>query len=95
MTEFKGTPAPWRAVNDPCHFDSVSTIKSEDGKIIAQFCADDVFKLEADTRLAAAAPDLLLALQAIYSTIECSFPSLINTEPMNRAQSAIKKALGE
>ena len=66
------TPAPWIAERDPCHFDTLSTVTAApNGRMIVQVggtaaFAGRVAEQEANTRLIAAAPDLLAAL------VECA-----------------------
>lgn len=64
----KHTPAPWRLMRDPCHFDSLTTVeggvvglrKPFDVQMVVQVGgAADIFEAEANARLISAAPDLL------------------------------------
>ena len=64
------TPAPWTAERDPCHFDTLSTVTAgRNGRMVVQVggvLASGFVEQEANTRLIAAAPDLLAAL------VECA-----------------------
>ena len=61
------TPAPWTAERDPCHFDTLSTVTAgRNGRMVVQVggvLASGFVEQEANTRLIAAAPDLLAALK--------------------------------
>ena len=58
------TPAPWTAERDPCHFDTLSSVRAGKNTLrveIGGYARPP--EQEANTRLIAAAPDLLAALQ--------------------------------
>ena len=71
------TPAPWTAERDPCHFDTLSTVTAgRNGRMVVQVggvLASGFVEQEANTRLIAAAPDLLAALMAAHNELhECT-----------------------
>jgi hypothetical protein len=60
------SPGPWSARSDPCHFDSLTDIYDADDRLIARTCGmtpEDFPVMEPNTRLIAAAPDLLRACE--------------------------------
>ena len=60
----KHTPGPWTAERDPSHYDTLSSVTSDNGVLRVQVGGwAGTIRQEADTRLIAAAPDLLAALQ--------------------------------
>lgn len=104
MKEFKGTPGPW--VVDGAGVGAEFNIDSADGGtsvgITSQIFRDKDHEIRiANANLIAAAPDLLEALMDVLS----EFESLIDAawestedhdkERINKARSAIAKALGE
>ena len=91
------TPGPWK------HCPPTGAIKTLDYKLIASVFCDDP-KCEEDARtiancnLIAAAPDLLSALQAIFSMGDAHDADSWNwdsAEAMRQARAAIAKAKGE
>lgn len=57
------TPGPWTAERDPCHFDTLSSIRAGDGALCVEVGGKaDPPVQEANARLIAAAPDLIDAL---------------------------------
>ncbi|WP_374255823.1 hypothetical protein [Yokenella regensburgei] len=101
MKEFKGTPGPW--------------VMDDYGNVLHETEAGSVGKLRvsgvrlpnrvteeyaANTKLIAAAPDLLEALQNMIGAfdnpiVRRKLPSDFNSEAIQSARAAISKALGE
>ena len=100
MTEQKHTPGPWKAIRDPCHYDTLSTVigglhekrRGLEHQLIVQVGGWDVDQQEANTRLIAAAPELLEALESI---MEFDGPRLLGATGASLARAAIAKATGE
>ena len=71
------TPGPWKAIRDPCHYDTLSTVigglhekrRGLEHQLIVQVGGWDVDQQEANTRLIAAAPELLEALEAVMAIL--------------------------
>lgn len=96
MTEFKGTPGPWRNSSGEWVTDSKDDIAV--AKITRYNCDASVQQFNA--QLIAAAPELLEALQnmmgAFDNPIACrKLPADFNKEAILSARAAIAKALGE
>lgn len=94
MTEFKGTPGPWRTTpngvvtSDSCQIAPVGET-SRPADMVGNF-----ERWDADARLIAAAPELLEALELMLSHLgepHCG----IWRDVQGRARAAIAKALGE
>jgi 23S rRNA G2069 N7-methylase RlmK/C1962 C5-methylase RlmI len=64
----KITKGDWKAVRDECHYDSLSDIYAGD-KFIASVNGETIEEQEANTRLMAAAPDMLKTLEMIERAI--------------------------
>lgn len=100
--EFKHTPGPWHVRNNGPHWNNPSVTNyniawSEDGELVAEHVYE-----EADARLIAAAPDLLLELVALREAIIAHMAG--SDAPMNDpyidqrlafSADAIAKATGE
>lgn len=74
MSDTKHTPGPWGINPDPCHFGSATSIVGgdwkEDGPLARELMVEvggfaGIKTTEANTRLIAAAPDMLEALEAV------------------------------
>ena len=98
MSEFKGTPGPWKCLREEVnkHYIRISGTKVGErfavANVLSPLC-DDVYEREAKETLAnaqliAAAPELLKELQDLVS--RCRI--YVNTSD---AQAAIAKALGK
>ncbi len=90
------TPGPWRIVADPMHFDSLTTVEA--GNMVAQVggLKSNLKEMEANTRLIAAAPDLLEALQGIlYHFVPERGNLKVEDDMIKKAHAAIAKARGE
>jgi len=94
VSEFKGTPGPWR------HYPDDNIIVSADGRLldwVARSLHVTREQRDANARLVSAAPDLLGALIAITDQLE----RVGDTRPhkdgefIEQARAAIAKALGE
>lgn len=89
MSEFKGTPGPWKVNAIGKHWNNQSLDHIEvtfgmDGECVC----DTVYEM-ADANLIAAAPELLEALQAVVRVADRA------TDEFNMARAAITKALGQ
>lgn len=109
MSEFKGTPGPW--VFD--HYESLrqasgGSVTLRGTTTLSSGPSESLEEARANTRLCAAAPDLLQTLKALVARIDyyASLPdrSEVNIEDwaytagsddMNAARTAIAKALGQ
>jgi hypothetical protein len=104
----KYTPGPWKVMSDPCHFDTLSSIvggnfdknrNSLKWQLMAEVGGHAEWQeQEANTRLMAAAPELLEALEMIRDADnDCKVDGLPIMPPMARAKidMAIAKALEE
>jgi hypothetical protein len=85
----KHTPGPWKACRDICHFDTLSEVKSDTGLIVAEVGGIGVEDQAANTRLIAAAPELLEALQEIVTITDRKH------DAWDRAKAAIAAAEGK
>lgn len=97
MKEFKGTPGPW--VVDVDGVDARWNIDSIDRVSVAitnQVAADKDWSIrDANTKLIAAAPDLLEALQKMFRAGQKQNWNERYESEMKLARAAINKALGE
>nr|DAK72462.1 MAG TPA: hypothetical protein [Caudoviricetes sp.] len=99
MTQFKGTPGPWKCLREEVnkHYIRISSTKVGERFAVANVLIplyDDVHEREAketraNAQLIAAAPELLEALQII-----CFFED-ISSAQREIAEAAIAKATGE
>lgn len=92
MKEFKGTPGRWIKRGD-----GIVAPGDIEVAVVVNFQDDDA--MNADANLIAAAPELLEALQNLYS-YHCNIHSLSSNDfhaghPVRKANAAIAKALGE
>ena len=64
------TPGPWRIVSDPMHFDSLTTVEA--GNMVVQVggLKSNLKEMEANTRLIAAAPELLETLEQSLKVVD-------------------------
>lgn len=100
MSEFKGTPGPWKVNTIGKHWNNQSLAHIEvtfgmDGECVC----DTVYEM-ADANLIAAAPELLEALQLVMSEKSggdksCGHNGFTCTCPYDKAKAAIAKALGQ
>ena len=89
MTEFKGTPGPWRLVKGTAGYDRFVLGPGEDEGVA------DVISVK-DAHLIAAAPDLLAVLGYAVEVLDVDrWRPLLGTEWMGEAKAAIAKALGQ
>ena len=107
MTETRFTPGPWRAVTDPCHFDTLSDVIGGDTRRspapVNQLHVGvggyaGVQEQEANAHLIASAPELYEALQSmcwgfkeLNNNIDCGE----EYEAYQIALAALAKARGE
>lgn len=100
MSEFKGTPGPWFI--DANDVGARWNIDAENGESVAlshQVSKDkDWEKRDANTRLIAAAPELLDTLRQLRDYVQDmygdSYEDCLPDHPMMLAKSVIEKALG-
>lgn len=104
--ETKHTPGPWLAACDPMHYDTLSTVvagemraKRPDQRMIVQVGGfAGPAEQEANTRLIAAAPELLEACRALLDVLGTSYstqkPVPVNCPQAAIAHAAISKAIG-
>jgi len=93
QTQTKHTAGPWKAVEWSCH--APTTIKARD--VIIAECSGhgrDADESLADSRLIAAAPEMLEALIAVMDVIPFA-TNPIDSEIHQRAYAVIRKAKGE
>lgn len=71
--QFEGSKVPWRIGSHPFEYRNRHTIRSADNAVIAHVLqpsdGKQVVMADADTRLIAAAPELLEALQSIQQSL--------------------------
>lgn len=104
MDKFRGTPGPWEWWTSNSFLRLSSKATGKDGDVIDSFKMSDgqtslSVKVD-DMHLIAAAPDLLLAMQAIMNNYDAfRIRSGKENEPQNiimlNARAAIAKALGK
>jgi hypothetical protein len=99
MKEFKGTQGPWGVdVNGVDARWNIDSLNGDSVAITNQIVGDKNWSIrDANTRLIAAAPDLLEAIQIADRVMSAgrnaSYPDWYGA--INKARSAISKALGE
>ncbi|EEB45461.1 Uncharacterised protein [Providencia alcalifaciens] len=108
--EFEGSKTPWRIGSHPFEYRNRHTIRSADNAVIAHVSqpsdGQQAVMADADTRLIAAAPELLEALiELVQSYDKCSidhnglcqehFLQEANDCTFKKANLAIAKALGQ
>lgn len=107
MTQFKGTPGPWKCLREEVnkHYIRISSTKLGERFAVANVLIplyDDVHEREAketraNAKLIAAAPELLEALQlaekAMVEGRNVTYPEWYGV--INKARAAINKATGE
>ena len=65
------TPSPWTAGRDPCHYDTLSSVTGGKGLLVVEIGGGArPAEQEANTRLIAAAPELLAALESCVDELE-------------------------
>lgn len=103
MTQFKGTPGPWRVSEKRGDLIDIRHENNEPGAMslnLAQVVARQSWlkEAEANARLIAAAPELLEALQDVISTwVDEDMADITDAEEQSliKALAAINKATGE
>lgn len=100
MSEFKGTPGPWKVNTIGQHWNNKSLTHIEVTFGMEGECVCDTVYEMADANLIAAAPELLEALQDVLSEFEGILLDEYSTEPEEneycvKARAAIAKALGQ
>lgn len=103
----KHTPGPWELTGDPCHFDTLTSVRGGPSEIRGkglkwrQLMVEiggyaDPATAEANARLIAAAPDLLEALQELLAAERANSLEIVGRDtdghPLNAAGVARKKA---
>lgn len=91
MSEFKGTPGPWKAHGDSqAHSDTDFSIETASFEIVAYVVG------EADANLIAVAPQLLLALQDAEEILRGALGAVPSVKArVNAYADLIAKALGK
>ncbi|WP_144140597.1 hypothetical protein [Providencia rettgeri] len=103
--EFKGTPAPWLTDRNNCHSGRIATVHGCENndwvEIWSTNWPESESVQEANAHLIAAAPELLESLRELVSAMERYEIDVDESAPvkhkemMNKANSAIAKALGQ
>ncbi|CAG9418387.1 TPA: hypothetical protein ACS78B_003725 [Providencia alcalifaciens] len=103
--EFKGSKAPWHIGSHPFEYKNRHTVRCDNNSVIAHILqpgdTESAAIAQADTRLIAAAPELLESLRELVSAMERyeidvdERAPVKHKEMMNKANSAIAKALGQ
>lgn len=103
MSETKFSPGPWKAIRDPLHYGSLSTVYAgstdEKAGIGAQMLVQiggwsDPTEQEANANLIAAAPELYEALEMCVKHLDAD-GNLWSKEDQAMAIAALAKARGE
>ncbi|MER1935815.1 hypothetical protein [Proteus terrae] len=100
--EFKGSKSPWHIGSHPFEYKNRHTVRCDNNSVIAHILQPGDTKsaaiAQADTRLIAAAPELLEALQKLLKYHD-DFYGIESDEdpehPLAVAKAAIAKALGQ
>lgn len=96
--EFKGSKSPWHIGSHPFEYRNRHTIRCDNNTVIAHVSQPSDAKqadiADADTRLIAAAPELLEALQSLVTVSGLLLGNTYQTE-LTKARLAIAKALGQ
>ena len=100
MTQFKGTPGPWRVSEKRGDLIDIRHENNEPGAMslnLAQVVARQSWlrEAEANARLIAAAPELLEALQRCEVVLSVIPLEVCDVEDLLHARAAIAKATGE
>lgn len=100
MTQFKGTPGPWRVSEKRGDLIDIRHENNEPGAMslnLAQVVARQSWlrEAEANARLIAAAPELLEALQRCETVLSAIPLEVCDVEDLLYARAAIAKATGE
>ncbi|HHR5857105.1 TPA: hypothetical protein ACS727_003670 [Providencia alcalifaciens] len=100
--EFKGSKSPWHIGSHPFEYRNRHAIWSDDNTVIAHILqpgdTESAALAQADTRLIAAAPELLEALQRLLKYHDDFYgiePDEDPDHPLAVAKAAIAKALGQ
>lgn len=97
MSEFKGTPGPWKWFTSNSHMRLSSLATGRDGDVVHAYTSADGMPVVnvkwQDAELIAAAPELLDAIQALVSLYEHDEGCRELVE-YKRAKQATSKALG-
>jgi hypothetical protein len=101
MNMYARTPGPWEARRDPSHFDTLSSVvggSARAGRIDRELMVEvggrgTVGSQEANTRLIAAAPELLEALELAITRLDTNHSE--DLAVYDKAKAAISKAKGE
>lgn len=93
MSDFKGTPGPWTAVDKRPHSDGFSVF-SNDQYIAFVGDSDGATNYKDNANLIAAAPELLGALELILSYHDDG-NCVLHQDDVSMAKAVIKKALGQ
>ncbi|VXB74092.1 conserved hypothetical protein [Pantoea brenneri] len=105
MSEFKGTPGPWKWFTSNSHKRLSSVLSGKDGDVLYAYNDSTGFPMigcnERDMALIAAAPELLEALQDAEKALFAALDNAFGEEMANgnreliQARAAIAKALGQ
>ena len=96
MTKKETTPGPWKVVPyDGEAFNIITHIAGELSIIRADDGPVDLYGIEADARLIAAAPDLLKACEVAYDAINFSPHDVLLNSREERALELIETAIGK
>lgn len=100
MTQFKGTPGPWRVSEKRGDLIDIRHENNEPGAMslnLAQVVARQSWlkEAEANARLIAAAPELLEALREVIGSLGVMVVDPDNCPEIIKARAAINKATGE
>ena len=88
------TSGPWTAERDPCHFDTLSSIRAGDGALCIEVGGKaGIAEQEANTLLAAAAPNLLDAAQGVVDRWDS--PAWKDQRPTAYAIDALRNAIAK
>lgn len=99
MSEFKGTPGPWKWFTSNSHKRLSSVLSGKDGDVLYAYNDSTGFPMigcnERDMALIAAAPELLEALQAMLNKAYKQNWNEQYPDEVEAAQAAIAKTLGQ
>ncbi len=98
MSDTKWTQGLWTLHADPCHYDTLSSVRSGETPV-AEVCGETWVDQEANAYLIAAAPELYEALSEIVEFIDREGPPakewLAISNACERADKTLRKARGE
>jgi len=105
MSKTKFTPGPWKAIRDPLHYGSLSTVYAgsteEKAGIGAQMLVQvggwsNPTEQEANAHLIAAAPDMYMVLEEVFDEVENYMERTGRSVTWGeKAKAALAKARGE